>query len=213
MQYDQNNKFIAEHHSLIKISKQLNCQPYHIKKVLNLNIPCKNGFLWKQHQFTINDNNFVCVKINGIIYPYYKVNKNGDIFNKYNKKLMFHKINNYYIVSLRKNKKQYSKSIHRIVYESFNPKIDLNKDNIINHLDENKLNNNLENLELVTNKQNITYSLGKKVAQLSDDGQIIKTFDSISEAEHYLKKKSGPAISKVCNGKRNKAYGSKWKFI
>jgi hypothetical protein len=215
MQYDKDHNLIAEHHSLAKIAKELHCSPSHIKNILNLNIMCKNNFYWTQHQF-IADENYVCVKVDGTVYPNYKVNKNGDIVNKFGKKLMYMKINNYYTIKLTKiNDKTPRKLVHRIVYESFNPHIDLNQETLINHIDENKLNNNLENLEVVDHKQNITHSCGKKIAQLSDDGQIIKIFDSISEAAQYLKKPGGRSnIGNVCNGKKNKnAYGFGWKFV
>jgi hypothetical protein len=213
MQYDKNNKFIAEHHSLIKISKKLHCDPNTIKKVLNLNILCKNGFFWKQQLITDIDEKYVYVKVDGEYYPNYKVNKNGDIINKYNKQIMFRKINNYYKITLWKNNKNKEKLVHRIVYESFNPNINLNKETLINHLDENRQNNNIENLKVVTHKQNITYSLGKKIAQLDDDGQIIKIFDSANEAAKYLNKINGGHINQVCNGKAKTAYGYKWKYI
>jgi hypothetical protein len=214
MQYDKDYNFIAEHHSLSKIAKQLHCTYEAIKKVLNMGIPCKNGFLWTQEEVTDIDidENYVCVKVDGEYYPNYKVNKNGDVINEYNKKIKFSIKNNYYKVGLCKNKKRQSKSVHRVVYESFNPQIDLSRETLINHKDENRQNNNLENLEILNHKQNVTYSLGKKVAQLDNDGQIIKIFDSISEATKYLNK-TGSAISQVCHGDRLTAFGYKWKFV
>jgi len=207
MQYDKDYNFIAEHHSLIDT----------IKKVLNMGILCKNGFLWIQEQVTDIDidENYVCVKVDGEYYPNYKVNKNGDIINRYNRKIKFAERVGYYGINLYKNNKQCIKFVHRVVYESFNPQIDLSKETIINHKDENKLNNNLENLEVVTQKQNITYSCGKKVAQLSDDGQIIKIFNSINEACQHFKKNAVSSISKVCNGngKNKTAIGYGWKFV
>jgi hypothetical protein len=211
MQYDKDNKFIEAHHSLSKISKKLHYDPKTIKKILNLNILCKNGFFWKQN--IVTDENYICVKVDGEYYPNYKVNKNGDIINKYNKKLKFSKHNYYNTIQLSKHNKPHQKLVHRVVYESFNSNIDLNQKTHINHIDKNKQNNNLENLEVVNHKQNITYSCGKKIAQLSNNGQIIKIFDSIREAAKYLKKPSGALISRVCNGKGNTAYGYKWKFM
>ena len=56
-----------------------------------------------------------------------------------------------------KNKKQYRFSFHRIVYWLHNPDWDImdsSKDNSIDHIDGDKLNNNIENLRLVTNQEN-----------------------------------------------------------
>ena len=79
--------------------------------------------------------------------------------------------------------------LHRLVGEAFilNP---LNNP-CINHKDGNKLNNHVDNLEWVTYSQNNkhAYSIGlkqgagkKKVLQLSKEGVILNTFDSVSEA-------------------------------
>ena len=72
----------------------------------------------------------------------------------------------YFYVSLYKNRKEKKYSIHRLVAQAFLP----NPDNlpVVNHKDENKLNNNVENLEWCTQEYNVNYSSsngrpGKKV--------------------------------------------------
>lgn len=59
----------------------------------------------------------------------------------------------YYIVSLYKNAKPKTHRVHRIFATEFLPNYE-NKPNI-NHIDGDKLNNNLHNLEWVTQKENI----------------------------------------------------------
>lgn len=61
----------------------------------------------------------------------------------------------YQTVSLSKNGKRSTKSIHRLVYYSFFP--DTNIDLQINHKDENPSNNKLDNLEAITQKENLNY--------------------------------------------------------
>ncbi len=63
---------------------------------------------------------------------------------------------NYYKVRLFKDNLGYCKSVHRLVAENFIP----NPDNLpqVNHIDENKLNNHVSNLEWVTHKQNLQHS-------------------------------------------------------
>ncbi len=56
----------------------------------------------------------------------------------------------YLIVHLRKNNKSHTKTIHRLVLESFIGKSEL----VINHKDGNKLNNKLNNLEYCTISEN-----------------------------------------------------------
>ena len=65
--------------------------------------------------------------------------------------------NGYLFVGLRKNKgeKQKNISIHRLVLSSFNGFIE-NKD--VNHIDGNKQNNHLQNLEWVSRKENIKHA-------------------------------------------------------
>lgn len=63
----------------------------------------------------------------------------------------------YYRVGLWINKKQIKIFTHKIVIESFNS---IRRDGfVINHKDGNKLNNNINNLEYVTQKENIHHSI------------------------------------------------------
>lgn len=61
----------------------------------------------------------------------------------------------YASVMLRKNGCSRTIAIHRLVAEAFIPRIP--GKNYVNHKDENKLNNNVENLEWVTPKENLNY--------------------------------------------------------
>jgi hypothetical protein len=73
------------------------------------------------------------------------------------KKLKNYKTKKGYLeTSLRKNNKPNVKKIHRLVYEAFVCKIPLNY--CINHIDLDKKNNHISNLELVTNAENICHA-------------------------------------------------------
>lgn len=63
----------------------------------------------------------------------------------------------YYNLVLRKNGQRKSKQVHRLVAEAFIP----NPDNlpIVNHIDYNRKNNKVENLEWCTQKQNVLWSV------------------------------------------------------
>ena len=61
----------------------------------------------------------------------------------------------YLVVHLRNNGKRYVRYVHRLVIESFVGEIG---DNDINHKDFNRKNNCLNNLEILTRKENINYS-------------------------------------------------------
>lgn len=122
-------------------------------------------------------------------HPNYSVSNLGRIKN--NKKNTIRKpflsSNGYFCIEL--NSKKYK--VHRLVAEAFIP--NPNEFPIVNHKDENKINNIVENLEWCDQCYNIKYSLpkhteitGKKVLQIDSNGNIIKEWDSISEASRGL---------------------------
>ncbi len=129
----------------------------------------------------------------------------------------------YLRVGLQTGKKQKMFAIHRLVAKAFIP----NPDNLpqVNHKDENKENNCVDNLEWCTAKYNINYGNcieyrskkringknSKTVYQYSIDGQFIKEWPSTREIQRSL----GFAKSNIvtcCNGKIKTAYGYKWSY-
>lgn len=121
--------------------------------------------------------------------------------------------NGYKTVHLTVNRKTIDKYVHRLVAESFLSNEDKSKTQV-NHKDENKGNNCLDNLEWCTPSYNDTYGShldtnSKKVVMLDLDLNFIDEFNSCSEAERLTKSKG---ISAVCNGRRITANGYKWMF-
>lgn len=124
----------------------------------------------------------------------------------------------YMLVVLCKEGKHHNKMVHRLVAEAFIP----NPQNYaeVNHKDENKLNNNLNNLEWCNRAYNVNYGTGvsrcaktkwKAVEMIDSDGCIIKHFCSALEAERQTKV-SRKSISLVCLGKKREAGGYLWRF-
>lgn len=78
----------------------------------------------------------------------------------------------YHIVSLRKNGKRKNEYVHRIVAMAFLEKPD--GKNYINHLDYDKHNNCVENLEWCTQSENVCYSrkhmMHQKSARIGESG-------------------------------------------
>ena len=110
----------------------------------------------------------------------------------------------------RKLRKHY---VHRLVWEAFNGPIPEGLQ--INHKDENKTNNSLRNLEVVTPKQNANYGtrnirIMKPVAKIDiATGKILKEYSSLSCAI----KEYGGAVAKAVVGRYKQAYGFKWKYL
>lgn len=114
-------------------------------------------------------------------------------------------------------------SVHRLVAIAFIPNID----NLpyVNHVNENKADNNIENLEWCTAKYNTNYGTGMKrriekqkndhrsiaVNQYDLNGRFVDEYPSISEAG---RKTHIPirAICAVCKGHQKSAFGFIWKY-
>lgn len=85
----------------------------------------------------------------------YTVDENGQVFSVRSNKFIQPSISNtgYVRVYLYNNNKKYRKSVHRLVAEAFIPN-PLNKPQV-NHIDGNKLNNHVSNLEWNTGSENL----------------------------------------------------------
>lgn len=127
--------------------------------------------------------------------------------------------NGYFYVSLSKDGKKKNFKIHRLVAEAFIP----NPENLpqVNHIDENKSNNKITNLEWSTSLSNLNHSrviekgnLARKrrIIQKSFDGNIIETYSSITEAVKALGLNNHSLISMCCLGKRRSAYNYFWEY-
>lgn len=113
--------------------------------------------------------------------------------------------------------------IHKLVWEAFNGPIPEGYE--INHIDENKLNNSLDNLSLVTRGQNINWGTrnervsktltngktSKPVLQYSKNGLLLNEFPSLGEVQREFGFSIGN-ISMCCNGSLKQAYGFVWKY-
>ena len=96
----------------------------------------------------------------------------------------------YLSVALTKNGISKYFLIHRLVAKTFLQNFEENM--TIDHIDCNKLNNNVENLRIVTLKKNIQLSYEnklhnlKKVRQLDLNGNLLNIYDSVASASKTL---------------------------
>lgn len=125
----------------------------------------------------------------------------------------------YYKIRLSDQGKVQDFLIHYLVYQNFINN-NIPKDYIIDHIDGNKLNNNVKNLRAISKSENVKQALYvqnlntscKKVAQLDKDGRILAIFPSIAEAGRKLRLDSS-TIAKVCKGINKSHGGFKFSYI
>ncbi len=162
-------------------------------------------------------------KWNGTYHRKYK----GSILKKINRK------NGYQSVTLSKNNKAKSFLVHRLVAMTFIERP--NGYDYVNHKNEIKTDNRVENLEWVTFVENIRYGTGikrghsnrdkswfhehsgannpnaKAIIQLTKAGEYVRSWGSVKEAASAL----GTTSTTICSalrGKNHTAKGFRWQY-
>lgn len=125
--------------------------------------------------------------------------------------------NGYLCVNLAKSGKQSVKNVHRLVAMAFIE----NQLNLgyVNHIDEIKTNNNVNNLEWCTFEYNVNYGNAKlrqaikcsKTVIQYLKGKEIARFQSTMDVQRKLGF-GNSTISSCCLGKRKTAYGYSWMY-
>ena len=147
---------------------------------------------------------------------YISVNKSGvKTFQQQRELKQLINFRGYPKVTLVKNKKTKVVFVHRLVAEAFIP----NPQNYpqVNHKDEVKTNNNVDNLEWCDNKYNCNYGCktqidrinhAKKIYQIKD-GVIIKVYLGLYELDKSEFNRYG--VLRCCEGKIDEFMGYQWK--
>lgn len=174
--------------------------------------------------------NWITIKYN----KNYEVSNLGKVRNKKTKRILKPAISNkgYYLVALSNKGKMHTYTIHKLVMEHFN-RCAFNNE-VINHIDGDKLNNNIKNLEYTTQKDNCikAWELGlcekirenaykikhsnaiktsKKVIQYDKNYNQIGIYNSIREAE----RKTGISDSNIircCKHLQGMTNGYIWEY-
>lgn len=145
-----------------------------------------------------------------------KRNDRNQILKEKNMKIVIPKNGGYPYVNLCKNGIAKNELMHRLLAENF-----LANDNnfpCVNHIDGNKQNNNLSNLEWCTYSHNnkeacrlgLNKGTSKQVVQLTLDNEVLNIWKSGRAAEQYY---GISHVADCCNGKRKTCGGYKWKYI
>ena len=155
----------------------------------------------------------------------YEVSNTGFIRNKTTKYILKGRetFNGYLQVSLKIDEKNkfMNKYVHRLVAQFWLENTNDKKE--VNHIDGNKKNNNITNLEWVTAKENSNHRVNvlnkkttdnRKVGMFDKNNNLIQAFDSIVAAGQYFGK-SRVNIDNALKHKNNQqtAYGYVWKYL
>lgn len=159
----------------------------------------------------------------------YQASSFGNIRIKYYRKTGLPKLkaqiidkDGYCIVCLTKNGKQKSCRVNRLIAKtflsSFSPTLQ------VNHKDENKQNNSIENLECISAIDNMNWGTrtarmkdkkknqkSVRILQFSLSGELIKEWISSMEIQRAFGYDRS-AILRCCKNKQETSYGYKWKY-
>lgn len=155
----------------------------------------------------------------------YQVSSLGNVKSVRNDRVLkpcIHKLG-YASVMLYKNNRPKRYNIHRLVATAF---LDNNNHyDLVNHIDENKSNNKVDNLEWCSREYNMRFGTArrrmsekrghearnkKSVLQIDDTGTVIKVFESITQAAREIGT-SRTSISQSCN-RRKKVNNFYWSY-
>lgn len=163
-------------------------------------------------------------------YPNYQITPDGRVFSLISNEEMTASVgsNGYKSVTLRHDGKTYRCLVHRLVMGAYVGASDLQ----VNHINGDKLDNRLENLEYVTPSENVRHAFKtglnkintrfsaengrtsahkqmKAVNQHTLDGKFVAQYRGIREAQRICGHKG---IGEVCRGQLSTAGGYVWRY-
>lgn len=139
-------------------------------------------------------------------FPKYLINEYGTVYGTKNNIIMKTNVEDsgYEVLCLRDSTgKRHTKKIHHLVLSAFNEsEYKRLKDSyvkgqydylVVNHIDSNRTNNHISNLEVVTQQENVKHAVeyGNTIShpvmvKFLDQGGIVKYFSTMAEASRYL---------------------------
>lgn len=141
----------------------------------------------------------------------YSITKDGKVYSHRTNRYVKTYKSNYEYVRLYKDSKTYHYSIHRLLAITFIPN-PYNK-GVVDHIDNNPFNNNLNNLQWLSQKENIhkSYDTMSQLRNFTEcnlyyKDEFIKSFQSISECCRFCNTKYGLSYSGMKKYKKKKDF-------
>lgn len=223
IQYDEKNNKMDEFISLAMASRKVGVSTDMIGKCCRLEVNFTTSVDGIKYTFRYkNKNKEKIVKPVGAIqikgYDNYFVTKEGYIYSEWlgNYMTINKNADGYGCVSLINKLGKTTFSVHKLVAKYF---IGPSTGKEVNHIDHNRCNNDVGNLEYVTKSENGMHKfkngrnshLKRKIWQLSLDGVILNTFSSIAEASRktFL---TYVSIASAVQGKIKTYKGYRWQY-
>ena len=175
------------------------------------------GYKWSVYEYTdIEGEIWKPVIINGLSFDNYFVSNLGRFKNYKGIIMDNYKPHHSGYIFVRVDKNKYA--LHRIIASTFIENMDPEINNVVNHIDGNKINNSSVNLEWTTIKGNNIHNHNsgfikyytRKIVQYDLEMNKIKEFDSIVEAKKELGVKT---IKEVLSNNQKTAGGFIFKYL
>lgn len=186
-----------------------------ISNVINGKYKTSCGFKWiLNEQNNLENEIWKNVIMDGVLYDNYYVSSLGRFKNSKGIIMENYKPHHSGYIYVRVNKQKCA--LHRLVAYTFieNPHLKP----FVNHIDGNKTNNSVDNLEWATVAENNQHNhkaglikvFTRKIGQYTLEGELVKEFNSIVQAQKDLGIKS---IKQVLYNKQKTAGGFIWKYL
>jgi HNH endonuclease/NUMOD1 domain len=208
LQYTKSGEFIKEFPGVLKASEETNINQGSLWRALNGKTKTAGTYTWKYK--TLHSNRKKRVAIPGEVWkphPKHKkceVSSLGRVFSNKSNTILTQSLNSseYYTATVDGS----PRLVHRLVVETFIGEAPEDMSSpVVNHKDNNKLNNRLDNLEWLSTSDNVkdAYAKGlssitRQCVQYTLKGVKVAEFVSCQEAERTTGAKGG-SISLVCD--------------
>ena len=138
----------------------------------------------------------------------YAITTEGDVYSYKSKRFLKPKTRGkgYLTVSLYKDNEREDYYVHKLVAQAYLP----NPENLpqVDHIDNDKTHNYVNNLQWITNRDNVRKGRNKPILQYDLDGNFIREWECAADVGKEVKSN----ISSCAKGNRKTAYGFIWKY-